>query len=167
MTRKGFPMSRQDDIVIQELLGEVLIYDLKIDKAFCLNETSARIWKLCDGTKSVSEIAKLMCDKTDSSITEDLVWLALDQLKKENLLSNSTEIHSKFKGVSRREVIKKIGLASMIALPVISSLAAPTAAAAQSVTCIPIGGVCDGTIPCCDSGICVLGSSTFVCIGLA
>ena len=164
MISKGFPISRQDDIVIQELLGEVLIYDLKIDKAFCLNETSAMVWKLCDGTKSVSEIAESINDKVDSPVAEDLIWLALDQLKKENLLSNGSEIVSKFKGVSRREVIKKIGLAAMVALPVISSLAAPTAAAAQSV-CIPLDDPCDGKTPCCDGGICITISSTPVCVG--
>lgn len=29
---------------MQELENEVLIYDLKADNAFCLNETSALVW---------------------------------------------------------------------------------------------------------------------------
>jgi hypothetical protein len=35
------PISRQQNIVVQDLGSEVLIYDLTINKAFCLNETSA------------------------------------------------------------------------------------------------------------------------------
>jgi hypothetical protein len=35
------PKSRQNDLVVQELEGEVLIYDLSINKAYCLNPTSA------------------------------------------------------------------------------------------------------------------------------
>ena len=38
------PLSRQDNIVIQELKDEILIYDLQ-NKALCLNQTSATIGK--------------------------------------------------------------------------------------------------------------------------
>ncbi|MGI8884488.1 MAG: hypothetical protein ACR2IA_09630 [Pyrinomonadaceae bacterium] len=80
-----------------------------------------------------------MAKELNNSINEDLIWLALDQLKKENLIENSPEMETKFEGVSRREVIKKIGLSSMIALPVVVSLIAPTAAYVQAscnaVTC--------------------------------
>ncbi len=41
--------------------------------------------------------------------------------------------------MSRRDVIKKVGLSSMIALPIVASLAAPKAAHAQS--CI-VGSMC-------------------------
>ena len=50
------PKGRHNDLVVQDSENEVLIYDLKLNKAYCLNETSALIWRLCDGTKSVAEI---------------------------------------------------------------------------------------------------------------
>jgi len=68
--------------------------------------------------------------------------LALDQLKKENLIENKDEIVADFNGMSRREVIRKVGLASVVALPLISSLVAPMAVSAQSATCragVPFG----------------------------
>jgi hypothetical protein len=37
MKQKVVPQSRKNDIVVQDLNGEVLIYDLKANKAFCLN----------------------------------------------------------------------------------------------------------------------------------
>lgn len=143
---KGFPTSRQRDIVVQELKGEMLIYDLKINKAFCLNETSAMVYRLCDGNNSVSDISKQLSKKLKSSVDEDLIWLALDQLKKENLLDNNSEVEIEFEGLSRREAIRKVGLASLIALPVISSLVAPTAAMAQSGVCANPGGAPAGTL---------------------
>src|SRR3712207_613829 len=97
---RNFPRSRQKDVVVQELLGEVLIYDLKIDKAFCLNETSAMVWLECDGTKSVAEISSAVSRKLNSPVNEAFVWLALDQLKKENLIDNPEEIVSGFEGLS-------------------------------------------------------------------
>jgi hypothetical protein len=132
MRRKVLPQSRKTDIVVQDLNREVLIYDLNLNKAFCLNETSALVWQACDGTKSVSEISQAISKKLNEPASEDLVWLALDQLKKKNLLDNSEEIVPNFYGVSRREVIKKVGLTTMIALPFISSLVAPTPLMAQS-----------------------------------
>jgi hypothetical protein len=112
--------------------GEVLIYDLTESKAFCLNETSALVWQACDGQKSVTEISNLVSQKLKSSANEDLIWFAIDQLKKERLIENSEELPDNFAGMSRREVIKKVGLGTMIALPIVASLVAPSAAFAQS-----------------------------------
>jgi len=39
MASKNNPTARKTDIIVQELNDEVLIYDLQIDKAYCLNET--------------------------------------------------------------------------------------------------------------------------------
>lgn len=49
--------------LVQELEKEILVYDLGIDKAFCLNKTSAIIWQLCNGANSVADIAELMSRK--------------------------------------------------------------------------------------------------------
>lgn len=126
------PIGRKNDIVIQEYGTEVLIYDLLINKAFSLNQTSAMVWKACDGDKTVSEISGQLSGKLKSAVSEDFVWLALEQLKKENLIENAEEITPPFEGLSRREVIRKVGLAALVTLPMISSLIAPAAAHAQS-----------------------------------
>lgn len=129
------PRSRQDNIVIQEFDNEILIYDLNQNKAYCLNETSAMVWQKCDGSKSVSEISRILTEKLKSNVSEDIVWLAVSQFKKDKLLGNNEEIFSDFDGLSRREIVKRIGFASMVALPVISAVVAPTALHAQSGPC--------------------------------
>ncbi len=129
------PLSRKDEIVVQELNGEVLIYDLRTNKAFCLNETSSLVWEACDGNNSVSEISRSISRKLNAPANEDLVWLALDQLKKEKLIANSEEVIPDFNGMSRRDVVKKVGFASLVAIPVISSLVAPVAAQTAGSTC--------------------------------
>ena len=159
MKLKTNPKGQENDLVIQELKGELLIYDLSVHKAYCLNETSAIIWNLCDGNNSVSDIRQHLSRKLNKSVPEDLVWLALDQLKADDLLSESREVEIKFDGLSRREVIRKIGVASLVALPMVASLAAPTAAMAQSAaTCGAIGDPCTGTIgtegSCCSRITC-------------
>lgn len=171
METKDYPVSRKNNIVIQELKDEILIYDLSVNKAFCLNKTSSMIWQECDGTKSVSEIAQTLSKKLKSNMSEDIVWLALNQFKSEDLFENSFDFVTPFDGLTRREIVKKIGFASVIALPIISSLVAPNAINAQSATgqCFPANGSgsdsapgcpCLGTFDCC--GIC---SATDVCVG--
>jgi hypothetical protein len=152
MKSKDTPLSRKDQVVVQNIDGEVLIYDLRDNKAFCLNETSAVVWQLCDGNKTVTQISKELGDKLNSPANEDLVWFAIDQLKKEKLIENSSELTSNFAGLSRREVIKRIGIGTAIALPIIASLVAPSAVFGQS--CIANGGTTPNT-----SGTCAAGSN--------
>jgi hypothetical protein len=131
-SKNNNPKARETELVVQELKGELLIYDLNNNKAYCLNPTSAMIWNLCDGNNSVLDITKQAGKKLKQPVTDELVYLALDQFKADNLLDSNQEIEIKFDGLSRREVIRKVGFASLVALPVISSLVAPTAAMAQS-----------------------------------
>jgi hypothetical protein len=152
MKTKSNPLARRNDVVVQELQGEVLIYNLQNNKAFCLNETSAMVWKLCDGNHSIEDIRQSVSRETGSPVTDDLVWLALESFKKEELLENGSAMPPAFNGLSRRDVIKKIGLGTMVALPVVASLIAPAAAHAQS--CLPDGAPCNGTTPCCGGAIC-------------
>lgn len=154
MTNK--PISRKSNIVVQDLENEVLIYDLTINKAFCLNETSRLVYALCDGTRTVAEISDEMSKRLKTLVSEDFVYLALDELKKNNLLENSDEITDHFAGMSRREAVKKVGLATMVALPIISSVVAPSAVMAQSGGNLAIGANCT-TNPQCQSGNCISG----------
>lgn len=120
------PLARITDLVVQNLETEVLIYDLKINKAFNLNETLRIIYEACDGKTTFTEL------KAKHNLTEDLIFLALDELDRENLLAQNQPYQSPLAGLSRREVIRKIGFASMIALPIISSVVAPSPAHAAS-----------------------------------
>ena len=139
------PIGRIHDVVVKELDNEVLIYDLNKNKAFCLNETSALVWRMCDGNRSILQISQAVSEHFKSPFGDDVVRLALAQLKKEDLLENGKIFESKFTNVSRRDAVKKLGLASTIALPLIASIVAPPAANAQS--CTAPGGVVMGTFP--------------------
>jgi hypothetical protein len=150
MTLGNHPASRKDNIVIQEIRDEILIYDLTKNKAVCLNPTSAEIWQECDGTKSVSEISRHLTQKLKLNISEDIVWLALHQFKKDNLLADNHGFVTPFDNLNRREIVKRIGFAAIVALPVISSVIAPAAVNAQSGgNCGPIGNCTFGQTSVC------------------
>lgn len=140
------PLARKNDLVIQEIGGEILVYDLRTNKAICLNQTSALVWQNCDGKKDAMEIAQQIEKELGSNVNEDFVWFAVNQLEKENLLIEKEDKFHKFEGLSRREVIKKIGLASVIALPLISTIVTPTAANAASL--VANGSACTLSSQC-------------------
>lgn len=143
MKNSQIPVARREGLVVQETADEVLVYDLTTNKAHCLNETAAIIWKSCDGSNTISDIGKLLESSAGSTVNEDLIWLAIDQLNEKNLLEK--EITPKFAGRSRRDVIKKIGLATVVALPIVASLTAPTSALASTSCACVVPGDCFGT----------------------
>lgn len=148
------PKTRDENIVVQEMDKEILIYDFKTNKAFCLNETSALVWQLCDGNNSVAEISRILSSKLKQPLTEDLIWLTLDRFKKDNLLEENEKFEIDFNGLSRRQVVSKIGLASMVILPIISSIVAPTAAHGASLA--PLFAACTSPSNCA-SNFCTQG----------
>jgi len=130
MNNPQYPTARKAGLVVQEVPDEVLVYDLDTNKAHCLNKTAAAVWRFCDGKSSVPEIAKFLSSEMGTKVDDDLVWLAIDQLNETSLLE--TQAEPKFQGQSRRDAIRKIGIASMIALPIVASLVAPKSAMAST-----------------------------------
>jgi hypothetical protein len=158
MKSSNIPVARKEGLVVQETAEEVLVYDLNSNKAHCLNQTAAFVWKSCNGNNSISEITRLFEKEVGSAVQEDLIWLAIDQLNEKNLLA--ADLKSNFAGRSRREAIKKIGLATVVALPIVASLTAPTSAlASTSCACVNPGAcitqtTCPSTSNCNGLGVC-------------
>jgi hypothetical protein len=154
MNSSQVPVARKEGLVIQEMPDEVLVYDLDTNKAHCLNQTAAFVWKSCDGRNSVADITKLVGVDSGKAVPEDLVWLAIDQLSEKNLLAN--ELKANFNGSTRREVIKKIGLAAVIGIPVVASLTAPTSVMAAVSCACTVQANCP-TLPGCPTNACTGG----------
>ena len=123
--------ARREDLVVQETPDEVLIYDLKNHKAHCLNETAAFVWNHCDGQTSGTELAALMAKQWNKPVDEGVVWLALKQLSRAELLEERVVPNGDAMRASRRAVLRKLGAAAMT--PLVISLVAPTASAGASV----------------------------------
>jgi hypothetical protein len=157
MNSSQVPVARKEGLVIQEMPDEVLVYDLDTNKAHCLNQTAAFVWKSCDGRNSVADITKLVGVDSGNAVPEDLVWLAIDQLSEKNLLAN--DLKANFNGSTRREVIKKIGLAAVIGIPVVASLTAPTSVMAAVSCACTVQSNCPTLPGCpttaCTGGVCV------------
>ena len=156
--RPSNPLKRNDSLIIKELPDETLVYDTKLDKAHCLNTTAALVWKNCDGKKTVAELRDVLAAEAGSDVPEEMVWLALDQLKSFKLLSDAPTRPIHFNDMSRRDLVRRIGFAAL-ALPVIISIAAPPANAQASLA---QPGACCSNPGQCASGAC---NQNPVCVG--
>src|SRR5919206_3923636 len=130
MDHKVLPQARSENLIVEELDGEVLVYDIDRDRAHCLNSTAALVWKLCNGRRTPGDIARELQlttetrDANDSTRaikasalkgTDELVWLALDQLSRDHLLDDKTFTASRVPLISRREAIRRVGIGAAIA----------------------------------------------------
>jgi len=151
-TRNTRPLARKHDLLVKELPGEVLVYDMTRDRAHCLNETAAFVWKRCDGRNTVPDIALSLGKKSNSTIDEKIIWLALDQFAENDLLARQPARPPALAGMNRRQMIRTLGLgAVVVGVPLVTSIVAPTAA--QAATCLPGGSACASGPQCC-SGLC-------------
>lgn len=150
------PKARKRQLIIQEMADETLVYDEGDHKAHCLNKAAAFVWKHCDGRTSVAQITRLMEKQMKASVTEQVVWHALEQMEKSGLLESPVTRPAQVALMSRRALVRQIGIAA-ITVPLVTSIVAPTATEAQTVPCAGNGQSCVDR-PCCPGfncdGIC-------------
>lgn len=146
------PHARRSGLIVKEAEGEVLIYDLERNKAHCLNDTAAKVWQHCDGETAVAAVCSSLSRELNAPCDEKLVWYALDQFAKDNLLEENIEPPAFMSGgMNRRQMVRTLGLTAVIALPLVTTILAPTPA--QAATQFPPGSPCTSPIQC-TSGIC-------------
>jgi hypothetical protein len=145
------PKARIDGLVVQKLPGEVLIYDLQRHKAHCLNGSAAVIWNHCNGNTTVTEMAGLLERELKRPVDEATVLYGLNQLEKARLLAGAKSRQRSKGRMTRRDALRKVGLAAAVGLPLVTSILAPCAV--EAATCRPSGQGCGASAQCC-SGVC-------------
>jgi len=119
------PLARSEDLVVEEIGDERLVYDLKVHRAHSLSKTAADVWQRSDGKTSIAAIA------ADLDTDAATVNRALDELESCDLLDTGSGL-----GTTRRELgvrIAKVG-GAVAAAPLILSLTAPPAMALLTPT---------------------------------
>ena len=122
-----------DRITIREIAAELLIYDERTHRAWCLNGSSACIWQMCDGLNTVGSIAARAAKELGSAVSEELVLLTIAELQEKGLLEGDM-VEALPRAASRREMIGKMGLAAAALLPVVAAITAPPALAQSGST---------------------------------
>ena len=159
-SRSAMPKSRSEQIVVQELSNETLVYDLERHKVHCLNSSAAYVWRRCDGRTAIADVARSLEEEFGLPADARIINLAIDDLRRARLLDDRATPAAH--GASRRDTLKRIGIAAGLAVlvPAVTSIVAPTAALAfsgcrtQGQTCTPTQLCCQGLL--CKNGTCVL-----------
>jgi len=151
-TNQELPKARTAGLLVRELEDELLVYDLDDHRAHCLNKTAAMIWNLCDGKSSASQIATNISRMAGLPVPEELIWLGLANLQKTRLLNDGTARVNGAKTLTRRDVLRRLGVGAAVALPLVTSVFAPRAS--EAATCKTVSTPCTANAQCC-SGTCV------------
>ncbi len=135
LSAAAVPAARIEGLVTTEAGEEVLVYDQERHHIHHLNRTSAVIWRLCDGSRSVTAIALAASGETNIGIDETIVRLAIGELADAGLLARPVADTMRGPAQSRRVFMKRAAVAGAIAVPAIVSMTAPAAAGGASNSC--------------------------------
>jgi hypothetical protein len=111
------------------------VFDHQQQQAYALNTTSALVWQHCDGQTTPEQLMELLRQNFNVSPThaEQLTWLALDELRKANLLEAEVARPLSSK-VTRRQMLTTFATAGA-ALAVVPMVALVTGQA--KAECLP------------------------------
>lgn len=83
---------RRDDVLTQETSDALVLLDPDGGAYFSLNEVGARVWALCDGTRTVADVVDVLAGEFEApseTIRDDVLEL-LDELASERLVTEAT-----------------------------------------------------------------------------
>jgi Coenzyme PQQ synthesis protein D (PqqD) len=116
----------RDQLIVEELGAELMIYDQKRNQAFCLNQKAALVFQYCDGKTTVAGIAARLAQTLDEPVDEKVVQFALQSLSQDGLLEPLDFPQIVAASMTRREVMRKIGVRAAVALPLVTTLLVAT-----------------------------------------
>ncbi len=78
-----------DDVILQDLGDEALLYDARKENVHVLNRTARFVWDMCDGNNTIADIKKSMQEQYDTisvdELTADLTAI-LQEMQQKNLI---------------------------------------------------------------------------------
>jgi hypothetical protein len=114
---------------VETLHGELCIYEWTTKTVHALNPAAARVWEMCDGRTTIEEMSAMIGRGGDVPRATAIVEHALAKFARAGLLEPASLPHV-VPVVSRRALLRRIGVAA--AIPVVTSIVAPAPLAAQS-----------------------------------
>ncbi len=146
IVRKGLQLNRLDD--------ELLVYDGREDVVHLLNETTASVLNLLsEGSRTQDEIEVELTRITGAENSENILLLAVDELRKANLLQDGADVPEPLNDLTRRAMVRKMALtgAAALLIPAITSLSPRRAYAQASGGCRAKKECCTVNADCCSN----------------
>ncbi len=133
------PCARRNDLLVESVLAETVIYDAFTHRVHCLNPTASIVWKHCDGKTRIEELAARVGAELSAPCDQSSIEIALQQLSEADLLVKPIKASRSRKELSRRDLLRHTRTAAIL-LPFVVSVLAPTPA--MAVSCTPSGNPC-------------------------
>ena len=141
------PRARTNRLVTRDVGDELLVYDLERHKAHCLNRVAMQVFRHCDGETTIPDMALRIGGALGLPVDEQAVRLGLVRLENAHLLDSPV---AQILHTSRREMLRTLGRAAVVVVPLVTALTVPTSAEAANTGCIPLNGPCvPGPNLCC------------------
>ena len=159
MAKANEGIARKDDLIVQSVGEEAIVYDRSSHRAHSLDRTAARVFEKLDGNNDLNAVARHVGKALRRKPHQELVAAAVNELAAAGLLRPGTAL-------PRRSMLR--GLAAGL-LPALVTIAVPKAAQAMScigdeLPCVPLVDVCcDPSRICFDIGFGSPPVSDFVC----
>lgn len=135
---------KKDGLVVQDLGGEVIVYDPVSHRAHALNRAAALVFERLDGKHDINAVARHVGRALEMPPQQALVSAAINELAVSGLLETRVE------ALPRRAMLR--GLAAGLT-PLVISVTVPSAAAAQS--CLNSNAACVSDADCCECLSCL------------
>jgi hypothetical protein len=130
------PTARRENVYVEKLADETILYDKVNHQAHCLNATVATVWEHADGIRTVDDLAQILNDKLGIPMDCQAVLLSIEQLENSGLMETSQSTTASTDLRSRRHMARDLAMAGLSAslLPLVASVLAPTPAMAASAS---------------------------------
>jgi len=119
---------RRRATIVSKAVGDGLgIFDAQLQKSYVLNATAALVFQHCDGQTTPQQLTERLCQKFNipRNQAEQLLWLALEDLEKANLLQEKiTTTQAPRPMITRRQALTAFAAAglSLALMPMMSSV---------------------------------------------
>ncbi len=150
------PRQRTEDVLAQQVAGELLLYEQRAHHIFALNQSAATVWAHCDGNATLDQVLAALREGAPAA-DEEWVHETLRAFARAGLLEDDAAVTPP--APSRRTLLRAAG--ALLLAPAVIGVGAPTVAEAAS--CRGFLSPCSSSSQCC-SGRCGLSGLNLVCL---
>lgn len=133
------PRAPRERFLVSHVDDEIVLFDPATERYHHLNPAAALVWERCDGERDEEALGDALAASMDAESPRRIVEEALRQLRSAGLLepvedAGSAENPVGAPGMDRRRALRRMAAvgAAAVALPLVTTLAAPSPAVARS-----------------------------------
>ncbi len=139
----GTPAARSEGLLIEPVGDETVIYDTRSKEAHCLKPLAAIVFDCSDGRTTAGEIARTAEQHLGNGVSEADVADAVSQLERLGLMLTPLVVlpgaEGNGNGLSRRDMIRRVGFAGAAAAAGTSLITSIVPSAALAASGLPSG----------------------------